>query len=232
MEFLCVCLFTSHRVLFVGGKSTRRGDCMVRAHTASNRNQGQVCNYLGLYYPLQLGILGLRYEMTEKSWAGQTIDEFFTARKSPTQSQCDRLALSISEASEVHPVDVPGSLSYTVVCTRTQSQGRHHKDSIILSFRQSPSRLDKEMVRLAQVIHGCLVPYARNHGIMSDSDPPLGIYSMPLLPGVACLEILSYQADMGPGEEAKHVCFVMHLARYNHHFSLLLLTVIERSAPI
>lgn len=170
--------------------------------------------------------------MTEKSWAGQVIDGFFSIRKSPTRSQCDRLALSISEASEVHPVDIPGSLSYTVVCTRTQSQDQHHKESIILSFRESSSRLDEEIVRLAQVIHGCLVPHARNYGIMSGSDPPLGIYTMPLLPGVACLETLSYQADMGPDEEAKHICFVMHLARYNHHFSLLLLTVIGRSALI
>lgn len=67
---------------------------------------------------------------------------------------------------------------------------------------------------------------------MSGSDPPLSIYTMPLLPGVACLETLSYQADMGPDEEAKHMYFVMHLARYNHHLSLLLLTVIGRSAPI
>ncbi|KAJ5246658.1 hypothetical protein N7468_001641 [Penicillium chermesinum] len=153
--------------------------------------------------------------MTEKSWAEKAIYEFFMVRKSPTRSQCDRLALSISEASEVHPVDVPGSLSYTIVCTRTQNQDRNHNESIIMSFRESPSRLDEEMVRLAQVIHGCLVPHARNHGIMSGSDPPLSIYSMPLLPGVACLERLSYQADMDPDEEAKHVCFIIHLARYN-----------------
>lgn len=152
--------------------------------------------------------------MAEKSWAGQVIDEFFTARKSPTRSQCDQLALSISEASDVHPVDVPGSLGYTVVCTRTQSQDQHPKDAIILSFRQLTSGLDKEIVGLAQVIHGCLVPHARNHGIMSGSDPPLGIYTMPLLPGAACLEAFSYQADMGPDEEAKHICFVTHLARY------------------
>jgi hypothetical protein len=183
----------------------------------------------GLHYPQHLG---LRCKMTEKSWAGQVIDEFFAVRKSPTRSQCDRLALSISEASEVHPVDVPGSLSYTVVCTRTQSQDQHQKESIILSFRQSPSRLDEEIVGLAQVIHGCLVPHGRNHGIMSGSDPPLSIYTMPLLPGVACLETLSYQADMSPDEEAKHICFVMHLARYNHHFSLPFLTVIGQSAPI
>ncbi|KAE8309016.1 hypothetical protein BDV41DRAFT_549680 [Aspergillus transmontanensis] len=54
----------------------------------------------------------------------------------------------------------------------------------------------------------------RNHGVMKGSDPPLSIYTMPLLPGVACLETPSCQADMGPDEEAKQICFIKHLARY------------------
>lgn len=48
---------------------------------------------------------------------------------------------------------------------------------------------------------------------MKGSDPPLNIYTMPLLPGVACLETLSCQADMGHDEEAKHIRFIKHLAR-------------------
>lgn len=151
--------------------------------------------------------------MAEKSWTEQAIDEFFAARRSPTRSQCDQLALSISGASAVRPVDVPGSLSYTVICTRTQEQQR--EEAIVVSLRHSESGLDKGIVELAQEIHGCLVPQTTNHGIMSGSDPPLGIYTMPLLPGVACLEALSYQAEMDPDEEAKHICFMTHLARYN-----------------
>lgn len=153
--------------------------------------------------------------MAEKSWTERAIDEFFAARKSPTRSQCDQLALSISGAAAVRPVNVPGSLSYTVVCTKTQSQEQRHEEAIVVSFRQSESGLDEGIVERARVIHGCLVPETTNHGTMSGSDPPLGIYTMPLLPGVACLEALSYQADMDPDEEAKHVCFVTHLARYN-----------------
>ncbi|KAK5995742.1 hypothetical protein PT974_04160 [Cladobotryum mycophilum] len=37
---------------------------------------------------------------------------------------------------------------------------------------------------------------------------------MPLLPGVACLEALSYRVRMNIGEETKHICFITHLARY------------------
>ncbi|PYI05145.1 hypothetical protein BO78DRAFT_448090 [Aspergillus sclerotiicarbonarius CBS 121057] len=154
--------------------------------------------------------------MAEISWTEQVIDDFFRARKSPTRNQCDELALSISDASALHPVDVPGSLSYTVVCARTKCQDNHDNDSVVVSFRESSSRLDNEMVSLAQTIHGdgCLVPYATNHGIMSGSDPPFGIYTMPLLPGIACMEALSYTPDMDPEEEVKHVYFMRHLARY------------------
>ncbi|RAQ75024.1 hypothetical protein COH21_004903 [Aspergillus flavus] len=83
-----------------------------------------------------------------------------------------------------------------------------------MSFRESASGLDEDMVRLARAIHGCPVPHMRNHGVMKGSDPPLNIYTMPLLPGVACLETLSCQADMGHDEEAKHIRFIKHLARY------------------
>ncbi|GMF77664.1 unnamed protein product [Aspergillus oryzae] len=116
-------------------------------------------------------------------------------------------------ASDVRPVDVPGSLSYTVICTRTQGQDEDPQESIIMSFRESASGLDEDMVRLARAIHGCPVPHMRNHGVMKGSDPPLNIYTMPLLPGVACLETLSCQADMGHDEEAKHIRFIKHLAR-------------------
>ena len=64
----------------------------------------------------------------------------------------------------------------------------------MLSFRGSSSQLDPEIIKLAQSIHGGLVPLVKDHGIMEGSDPPLYIYTMPLLPGAACLEMLSYQA--------------------------------------
>lgn len=153
--------------------------------------------------------------MAEKSWTEQAIDGFFAARKSPTRSQCDQRALSISGASAIRPVDVPGSLSYTVVCTRTKTDEQDHGEEIVVSFRQSESGLEKDIVELARMIHGNLVPQTTTHnGTMSGSDPPLSIYTMPFLPGIACLEVLGYQADLDPDEEAKHVCFVTHLARY------------------
>lgn len=150
--------------------------------------------------------------MAGKSWAEQAIDSFFKARKSPTRSQCDQLALSISGASVARPVDVPGSLSYTIICTRRQSQEQHDEKSV-LSFREAGSGLEDGVVELARTIHGSLVPRTTNHGTMRGSDPPLGIYAMSLLPGVACLDVLSYHTDMCPEEEAKHIRFITHLAR-------------------
>ncbi len=158
--------------------------------------------------------------MVEKPWTEQAIDKFFAARKSPTRSQCDQLALSISSASAVHPVSVPGSLSYTIICTMSQIKGQQNKEAIVVSFRQSESGVDKNIVELAVAIHGCLIPRTTNHGMMNGSDPPLGIYTMPLLPGIACLEVLSYQAHMESDEEVKHVCFMTHLARYYKLFLL------------
>ena len=143
------------------------------------------------------------------SWTEHAIENFFNARKSPTRSQCNQLALYITGASAVRPVDVPGSLSYTVICT-----GRGDKGDVVVSFRESDSQLDESKVALARAIHGDLVPHATSHGTVSGSDPPLIIYTMPLLPGEACLEVLSCEADMKPGEAEKHIHFVQHLARY------------------
>lgn len=150
--------------------------------------------------------------MTEKSWTEEAIENFFKARKAPTRSQCNQLALSLSKTSHVHPVDVPGSLSYTVICS-SEKLDESHENSIIVSFRESTSDLDKQMVELAQEIHGHLVPSITNHGMMEDSNPPLGVYTMPLLPGTACLNVLNCEADMTSEEEDKHIRFMQHLAR-------------------
>lgn len=101
-----------------------------------------------------------------KSWAQRAIDEFFEGRKSPTQIQCDQTARSVSSASAVRPVDIPGSLSYTVVCTGRQEQ----QQDLIVSFRELEAGLDGDMVKLAKEIHGCLVPEATHHGMMSGAD--------------------------------------------------------------
>lgn len=153
--------------------------------------------------------------MTEKSWNEKVIDDFFVDRISPTRSQCDQCALAISGGVAARSVDVPGSLSYTVICTTAQTQEQQDEEAIVVSLRQLGSSLDEQIVDLARATHGCLVPETTNDGIMSGSDPPLGIYTMPLLPGVACLEALSYQADMDPDEEARHICFITHFARYS-----------------
>ena len=139
--------------------------------------------------------------MAAKSWTEQAIDNFFEARKSPARRQCDQLALSITGASAVRSVDVPGSLSYTVTCTGIKANNpikeqKNEEASLVVSFREIESGLDEGMVELARIIHGSLVPQATYHGIMNGSDPPLRIYTMPLLPGIACSEALSHQVDL------------------------------------
>jgi hypothetical protein len=160
--------------------------------------------------------------MKEESWSEKAIGEFFAARQAPTRHQCNQLALSISGTSAVRPVDVPGSLSYTVV-GGTPVDGQPHTEAQVVSFREPDSTLDERIVSLARIFHGVLVPQAISHGLMQGSEPPLHIYTMPLLPGVACLDVLSYQAQMDAAEGAKTVCFVTHLARYLKFNARLLL---------
>jgi hypothetical protein len=44
---------------------------------------------------------------------------------------------------------------------------------------------------------------ATSHGVVPASDPPHAIYIMPLLPGVACLDVLHDDADIQPNKVAK-----------------------------
>ncbi|WEW59712.1 hypothetical protein PRK78_005192 [Emydomyces testavorans] len=148
--------------------------------------------------------------MDELSWTQQAIDKFFATRESPTQSECDDHACKISGASAVQQIAVPGSLSYTVRCTDFPDEQR----DLIVSFRQAESSLDQAVLRLARSIHGGLVPAAIFHGKMPNSIPPLLVYTMPYLPGIACLEALSSKAELSVGEETRHICFAKHLARY------------------
>lgn len=147
--------------------------------------------------------------MTGQSWAQHAIDRFFEGRESPTQSQCDDDARTISGASLVQAVQAPGSLSYTVICIGCRDQ----QQNMIVSFRNPGSMLGQEVIQLAKSVHGVLVPEAIYHGPMTDAHPPLHIYTMPYLPGISCLEALSAKAELSPDEEARHRCYVKHLAR-------------------
>ncbi|KAB5558335.1 hypothetical protein GE09DRAFT_109119 [Coniochaeta sp. 2T2.1] len=147
--------------------------------------------------------------MTQSSWAQEATECFFSGRKSPSRMQCDEIAQCLSGASTVGPVDSPGSMSYTVVCS-----GCPGPQDLVVSFRQPCAVLDEGMVKLAKEIHGDLVPESTCHGKLEGADPPLFIYSMPYLRGSSCIEVLASRVEMDPGEEAKHEVFIKHLARY------------------
>lgn len=147
--------------------------------------------------------------MAQAPWAEQVTDRFFDGRKSPSRVQCDEIAKSVSGASTVRPVDSPGSMSYTVICGRQPGP----QQDLIISFREPGAKLNEEMVMLAKKIHGDLVPESVYHGSVEGADPPLLIYSMPYLRGSSYIDVLAFQDEMDPDEEARHVVFVKHLAR-------------------
>lgn len=145
----------------------------------------------------------------ERSWAQQIVDRFFEVREFPTQLDCGDHARRITGASTVREVDIPGSLSYTVLCTDSSDE----RSGLIVSFRQRESALDQTLIELARFIHGDLVPEATFHGNMPHSDPPLLVYTMACLSGSPCLQLFSTETELSPREEARYMCFVKHLAR-------------------
>ncbi|KAI1180211.1 hypothetical protein F4777DRAFT_574492 [Nemania sp. FL0916] len=148
--------------------------------------------------------------MSQLSWAQQLIDSFFAGRCLPSQAACDEIALSTSGASTVSPVESPGSLSYTVVCSGLPGS----QPDRIVSFREPGSELNEGVVKLAKGIHGDMVPEATYHGTVKGADPPLSICSMPRLLGSSYIEVISCEINMSSNEQAKHTMFIKHLARY------------------
>jgi hypothetical protein len=148
--------------------------------------------------------------MAAMLWAQQAVDGFFGRRKRPTRLECDRIARSVSSASDIHNVDTPGSMSYTVVCTGCSAGDG---EDLVVSFREPEAHLDKAMEEMAQAIHGCLVPTTSHYGMVDGADPPLTIYTMPYLKGISCLDALACQVEMDEAAKAKHVHFVRSLAR-------------------
>lgn len=147
--------------------------------------------------------------MSQASWAQQQTERFFECRRSPSQEQCDRLALSIAGGSKVSPVDSPGSLSYAVVCSDCPGP----RKDLVISFREPGGLLDDRVVALAKKIHGDLVPESTCHGKVEGADRPLYIYSMPYLRGEALVGVQSVEVQMSSEEEAKHRTLVRHMAR-------------------
>ncbi|WXC61528.1 hypothetical protein SNK03_007403 [Fusarium graminearum] len=148
--------------------------------------------------------------MTDSSWAQRATDRFFGDRKSPSQKQCDEIAQSISGASTVSPVESPGSMSYTVICSGCPGP----QQDLVLSFREQGAMLDVDIVKLAKEIHGNLVPESTFHGNMEGADPPLFIYSMPYLRGSSYTGVQPFWVEMDSNEESTQRAFVKGLARY------------------
>lgn len=148
--------------------------------------------------------------MAGTAWTELVTNQFFIRRESPPRTRCNEIAQSISGASEVSPVESPGSMSYTVVCRGCPGPD----ENMIVSLRETEAKLDEQMMQLAMDIHGQIVPKATLHGPVQGAEPPLFIYTMPHLRGTSYFDILPCQVDMYPTEEARHTVFIQHLARY------------------
>lgn len=105
-----------------------------------------------------------------------SIATFLSRHTDTTRAECDALARSILQSSQVSPVAFQGSFSYTVA------------DHVrVVQFRQTDSPLDLEVLDRAHTLHGSLVAKTSFHGRLG-RDRPLLVYVIEKLPGVTYLE--------------------------------------------
>ncbi|CAJ2507100.1 Uu.00g082860.m01.CDS01 [Anthostomella pinea] len=149
-------------------------------------------------------------------WTIASVDGFFASRESPTREECPECALAIVDESTIEPVETPGSLSYTVVCTAARTGTK-----TIVSFRQYDTFIDPELTDLAGQVHGHLVPHATFHGTLgteTESNDLLKIYTMPCLPGTSGIAVLrGVNPDDTPEDEVMYTRFIQELARAYLH---------------
>ncbi|KAK8091693.1 hypothetical protein PG997_002054 [Apiospora hydei] len=144
--------------------------------------------------------------MGAQDWMKQAIDEFFDRSQEPSQQECDQKAYALLQAKAVRPVEMQGSLSYTVVATT----------ETIISFRVPEGKLSNEHESLAKYIHGDLVPQSVYHGKLGDEKDDkknLLIYTMPYLQGKSYLEVATFGPGLSDTVLEKHVNYIRHLAR-------------------
>ncbi|KAK8038283.1 hypothetical protein PG994_015050 [Apiospora phragmitis] len=145
-----------------------------------------------------------------KQWMKESIDEWFTQRPKPSQMTLDSHAKAVLKGSSVRPVELQGSLSYTVVVTTER----------IVSFRVPEQGLGGVLEKLAAQIHGDVVPEATNHGMIGNGEDeekagqPLHVVSMPFIPGKAYYEVEWKLPVLDEAALKKQLTFNLHLARY------------------
>ncbi|KAK8076295.1 hypothetical protein PG994_003567 [Apiospora phragmitis] len=162
--------------------------------------------------------------MGAQDWMKQAIDEFFDHHKDPTQQECDQKAHALLRAKAVRPVEMQGSLSYTVIATT----------ETVVSFRVPEAKLGNEYESLAKYIHGDLVPQSAYHGRLGDEKDDkrsLLIYTMPYLPGKSYLEVQPFGPELTDVALEKHVNYIRHLARRSWKAKAGYLTCSARGYP-
>ncbi|KAJ5934324.1 hypothetical protein N7466_003871 [Penicillium verhagenii] len=150
--------------------------------------------------------------MSNIDWVQLAQYPFFDNRKSPSATQCDDIAESITGATKIVPVDSLSKMSYSVICNNCSSLPLTR----IVVFREENSRatpLDN-IVDLAEKTFGPLAPKPTYYKNLDGADPPLSIFTMPCQPGISLLSTLRCQSELSRQQRTKQACFIRDLARY------------------
>ncbi|KAH9907239.1 hypothetical protein F4778DRAFT_721139 [Xylariomycetidae sp. FL2044] len=154
--------------------------------------------------------------MDSEEWMKSHIERFFRWRPRPSQATLNECARLLTDATSVSPVRIQGPSSYTVV---TSSSGV----KTVVSFRIPEAKLHgDETQALAREVHGDLCPEAVYHndiGGETIGNRPLGVYTMPLLPGKNLVRVMTTSARarpqlLDPEALRRQSNLVAHLARY------------------
>ncbi|KAJ5897451.1 hypothetical protein N7504_007739 [Penicillium tannophilum] len=134
---------------------------------------------------------------------------FFDHRKSPSATQCDDIAQSITGATKIIPVNSFNTMTYSVICNNCSSLPL---DRIVI-FREAKAEPLDHIVKLAKEAFGPLAPEPTFYDKLESADPPLCIYITPCQSGISLLSALRCQVNLSRQQRAKQASFIRDLAR-------------------
>lgn len=147
--------------------------------------------------------------LSNMDWVQLAQYPFFDHRKSPSATQCDDIAQSITGATKIVPVNSLNKMTYSVICNDCSSLPL---DRTVV-FREAKAEPLDHIVVLARETFGPLAPEPTFYEKLDSADPPLFIYTMPCQPGISLLGALRCQVKLSRQQKAKQASFIRDLAR-------------------
>ncbi|KAJ5654473.1 hypothetical protein N7490_001476 [Penicillium lividum] len=144
---------------------------------------------------------------------------FFGHRKSPSATQCDDIAQSITGATKIIPVDGLNTMTYSVICNNCSSLPL---DRIVIFRQETKAGPLGNVVKLAKETFGPLAPEPTYYDKVEGADPPLTLYITPCQPGISLLSALRCEVELSRQQKAKQASFIRDLARYTVSTSSIL----------